>query len=103
MIIISQDGYEQINFDNVKRLILDDSYISGTNIFVEFTDGTTSTMPTFKEATEAQAQGLEDLRSVLDYRGNLREAPQDKKEPPCWMQERQCKKISIYYSTKVVI
>ena len=79
-------------------MILDDSYISGTNIFVEFTDGTTSTIGTFKEA-EYGKEVFQDL--LLDYRGNsVIEVPQDKKEPPCWMQERQCKKISIYYSTK---
>lgn len=93
MIIISQDGYEQINFDNVKRLILDDSYISGTNIFVEFTDGTTSTIGTFKEA-EYGKEVFQDL--LLDYRGNsVIEVPQDKKNRPVGCRSGNVKNINL--------
>lgn len=76
MILISQDGNEQINFDNVNRLYVDDYELNQIKIVVEFTNGVVTSIGTFKD----KEYGLEVFQDLLmDYRGNaIVEVPKDK-------------------------
>jgi hypothetical protein len=81
MIIISQDGYEQINFDNVNRIFINDISLSNISIAVEFTNGQISTIGTYADE-EYGKEVFIDL--LMDYSGSaVIEMPKDKEVISC--------------------
>lgn len=77
MIIISQDGNEQINFDNVNKLFINDRSVNSIRIAAEFTNGKVSIIGTFTDAKYGK-EVFQDL--MKDYRGNaVIEVPKDRR------------------------
>lgn len=82
MILLTQNGKNYVNFDNVNAMEMDDDLItSAINIRAHFNNGTHLIIGTFKNK-EYGKEVFQDL--MMDYRGNaLIEVPKDKiKERP---------------------
>ena len=70
MILLSQDGKNLINFDNVKNIKLNDDYSDKeVNLIAYFTDNTSCVIGTYKGLYKCMGQDI--INSIAkDYKGS---------------------------------